>query len=85
MENIEKEVDKRYPTNKVDSIDDAQHNFNVRMERIAFHEGYKYALEQVKNNVVLGDVIKELPKCEHKNITSSDGCDDCLNCGVRNY
>ena len=26
-----------------------------------------------------------LPKCEHKNIDRQDGCDECLDCGVRNY
>ena len=24
-------------------------------------------------------------KCEHKNIDRQDGCDECLDCGVRNY
>ena len=23
--------------------------------------------------------------CEHKHIISEDGCDECLDCGVRNY
>ena len=27
----------------------------------------------------------ELMKCEHKNISSSDGLDECLDCGVRNF
>ena len=30
-------------------------------------------------------VVGTLPKCEHKNIDRQDGCDECLDCGVRNY
>jgi hypothetical protein len=25
------------------------------------------------------------PKCKHKNITREDGCDECEDCGVRNF
>jgi hypothetical protein len=30
-------------------------------------------------------VVGTLPKCKHKNIDRQDGCDECLDCGVRNY
>lgn len=26
-----------------------------------------------------------LPDCKHEHIESSDGCDECLDCGARNF
>jgi hypothetical protein len=40
----------------------------------AFDKGYNEALRN----------MKKLP-CKHRHIESSDGCDECLDCGIRNY
>lgn len=46
-------------------------------------------LEEYKNQALrIHDVVgrsEQLPKCEHKHIDRKDGCDECLDCGVRNY
>lgn len=31
------------------------------------------------------EAVESLGGCQHKNIKSEDGCDECLDCGVRNY
>jgi len=40
------------------------------------NELFKQSLEKISTNWI---------KCEHKNINRSDGLDECLDCGVRNY
>jgi len=42
-------------------------------------------IENVVKNLHIPDVVGMLPKCEHRNIDRQDGCDECLDCGVRNY
>ena len=39
----------------------------------------------VVNKLPIHVVVGMLPKCEHKNIDRQDGCDECLDYGVRNY
>ena len=41
--------------------------------------------ETLVNLLPIHVVVGMLPKCEHKNIDRQDGCDECLDCGVRNY
>lgn len=36
-------------------------------------------------NYIKGVEFEEIRKCQHKNITRSDGLDECLDCGARNY
>ena len=45
----------------------------------------EWLYEQLTIPVVGVPKAKQLPKCKHKNIISSDGLDECLDCGVRNY
>jgi len=49
-----------------------------------------YAIINLDDGKTLSTPIDLLTKwspkdCEHKDITSSDGCDECMDCGVRNY
>jgi len=46
-------------------------------------QDFRFIIEAIKN--LNGETVKREQKCEHKNIDSSDGCDECLDCGVRNY
>ena len=60
---------------------------------------YDEAIEIIKNvkaenkewNLSLTTITKEsiaqfiYENCQHKNIDRSDGCDECLDCGTRNY
>jgi hypothetical protein len=39
---------------------------------------------QLYNDFKANDLCS-VGKCEHKNIDRQDGCDECLDCGVRNY
>ena len=68
MENeIKKYLDENYPLNySVMDKEEAQENYQTKLERIAFKEGVEWALKQVKNNGVLDDV-SNCPNCGSTN------------------
>ena len=69
--NIKKEYEKFFERKKNDlCVHDAE-------DVIAFAEHYQ-ALQLQQTGV-----IKSV--CKHENITRSDGLDECLDCGARNY
>ena len=37
------------------------------------------------SNCTIHGVSGMLPTCKHEHIESSDGCDECLDCGARNF
>jgi hypothetical protein len=44
-------------------------------------------IREIEQALRIHDVVgrsEQLP-CQHKHIESSDGCDKCMDCGVRNY
>lgn len=53
-------------------------NWGLLLERLApnFETWYEKYLNKE---------LQDPKKCGHKNITSEDGCDECLDCGTRNY
>ena len=63
MENeIKKYLDENYPLNySVMDKEEAQENYQTKLERIAFRDGVEFALKQNKN-LYLNPVINELNK-----------------------
>ena len=53
-----------------------------------YHKRLELYVTHLEKQLLLHNVVVPkgtLPKCEHKNIDRQDGCDECLDCGVRNY
>ena len=48
-------------------------------------EDLRNIIDKMEKQLTIPVVVGTLPKCEHKNIDRQDGCDECLDCGVRNY
>ena len=56
-----------------------------RGEHIFDYNDMMLFAKAVVKKLTIPVVVGTLPKCEHKNIDRQDGCDECLDCGVRNY
>ena len=74
---------------QIDSITDYLMDNINKLSPQEIKEIYEYAVSKVNRtpSVDLSDVVgqsEQLP-CKHEHIESSDGCDECMDCGARNY
>lgn len=72
---------------ELEELRDIENYSQSELMNTGYKTGLLDALDLVNKYFSLAPVSmrSEQLTCEHKNIKSSDGCDECIDCGARNY